>query len=357
MVKTKRILLLLPVAMSVTFLIASFYFSNSNNNAALAKLGGKGKSTVEPSQENFDIGMKRYKSDDVDGAIDSFLQAIYFARNTYQPDAYYWLGVCYFDKKLDSKAIDAFNKHVEQTIKPEPEAHIYLAYIYLRNNRLNEAEKEGNIALTQFGGGHGAKAQNVLGLIMAKEGHLETAEYHFLAALGDQPWRYTEAWMNYAENLMKRKDWAKAVMQLHGIINSKVLLKGVDYQKIYFDIGLCLLAKGDHQGAIDNWHEVLNINPSHADAHLNLAMLLDSENHVSSAIKEYKEFVRLSEDTERIAKVKDCIVILEQKLTPNIVLPQTKPSPYMNEQNAQQEKREAKDKDNLSQPNNDVSGF
>src|SRR5271170_2251881 len=101
MVKTKWMLILLPVTLSVTFLAPT---STCFNSAALAKLGGKGKSTVEPSQENFEIGMQRYKSEDVDGAIDSFLQAIYFARNSYQPDAYYWLGVCYFDKKLDSKA-------------------------------------------------------------------------------------------------------------------------------------------------------------------------------------------------------------------------------------------------------------
>jgi tetratricopeptide (TPR) repeat protein len=347
---------LLPVAMSLIFLAINLDWSNPNTNAAFAKLGGKGKSTVEPSQENFEIGQQRYKSNDLDGAIDSFLQAIYFARNTYNPDAYYWLGVCYFDKKLDTKAIDAFNKHIEQTIKPEPEAHIYLAYIYLRNNRLNEAEKEANIAIEQSIR-DSAKGENVLGLITAKQGHLKSAEYNFLAALGDEPWHYTEAWMNYAENLMKQKDWAKAVMQFRAIIHSKVLLKGVDYQKIYFDIGLCLLAKGDHQGAIDNWHEVLNLNPDNADAHLNLGMLLDSENHVSSAIKEYKEFVRLSEDTERIAKVKDCIIILEQKLTPNIMLPQTTSSPYMNEQKSKQEKSEAKSKESLTGPGPDASGF
>lgn len=347
----------MPMTLSLTSLAFTFGCFNSNCGSALAKLGGKGKSTVEPSQENFEIGMQRYKSEDLDGAIDSFLQAIYFARNSYQPDAYYWLAVCYFDKKLDSKAIDAFNKHVEQTIKPTPDAHVYLANLYLRNNRLREAENEAGVAIGQYPAGHAAKGYNVLGLIKAKQGSLPSAEYEFLTALGDPPWRYTEAWMNYAENLMKLKDWGKAITQFRNIINSKVLLKGVDYQKIYFDIGLCLLAKGDHQGAIDNWHEVLNINPSHADAHLNLAMLLDSENHISSAIKEYKEFVRLSEDNERIVSVKDRIIILEQKLTPLVEPPPVKASPYMTEQKSQHEKSEAKEKENLTEPDAKGSGF
>lgn len=353
---TKRLLVFLPIAISLMS-VAINPICSFRNGSAIAKLGGKGKSTAEPSQANFEIGRQRYKSGDLDGAIDSFLQAIYFARNSYNPEAYYWLGVCYSDKKVDAKAIDALNKHVEQTIKPTPEAHLLLAHIYLRNNRLGEAESEANTALGQYPGGHGSKAHNVLGLIKAKQGSWAAAEYQFLDALGDQPWHYTEAWMNYAENLMKQKDWGKAITQFRNIINSKVLLKGVDYQKIYFDIGLCLLAKGDHQGAIDNWHEVLNINPDNPDAHLNLAMLFDTENHISSAIKEYKEFIRLSDDAERITSVKDRIAILEQKLSPATEPPPVKRSAYTSEQKAQQEKSETKAKENLIQPQAGGSGF
>jgi tetratricopeptide (TPR) repeat protein len=364
MAKKVRMLVLLPVTIGLSFLAPVSGVLCSSTGAVFAKLGGKGKSTVEPSQENLDIGMQRYKNKDVDGAIDSFLQAVYFARNSYNPDAYYWLGVCYFDKKLDAKAIDALNKHSEQTIKPSPEAHVLLAQIYLRNDRLREAENEANIAMGQYPGGRAFKAHNVLGLIKAKQGLFPSAEYQFLDALGDQPWHYTEAWMNYAENFMKEKEWGKAVIQLRNIIHSKVLLKDVDYQKIYLDIGICLLAKGDHQGAIDNWHEVLNINPDNSDAHLQLAMILDSENHISAAIKEYKDFVRLSEDATRVASAKDQIAILEQKLAPQVEPPPVKPSPYMREKKddtdgtpALQERIETKEKETLSRPDAVGSGF
>src|ERR1700733_1950046 len=65
-------------------------------NQANAK--GHGKSTAEPSSENFDEGMRRFKAKEYDGAVDSFLQSIYFARNGYCPQGYFWLGKSYFAK-------------------------------------------------------------------------------------------------------------------------------------------------------------------------------------------------------------------------------------------------------------------
>ncbi|HEY9712940.1 MAG TPA: hypothetical protein V6C72_05695, partial [Chroococcales cyanobacterium] len=50
----------------------------------------------------------------------------------------------------------------------------------------------------------------------------------------------------------------------------------------------------------------------------------------SSAITEYKEFVRLSEDQNRVMKAKQRIAILEQKIGPGEADPiQVKPSPFM----------------------------
>ena len=136
----------------------------------------------------------------------------------------------------------------------------------------------------------------------------------YIEALGDPPWRYTEAWMNYAENLMKQKEWGSAITQLRAMLNHDKKLVGMNPQRIYLDIGICLLAKGDHQGAMDNWHEVLNYNPDNAAAHLQLALLLDSERHTSAAVKEYKEYIRLSPDNAQIAKIKNQVLLLEQKL-------------------------------------------
>jgi len=283
------------------------------NCCAFSKVRSSGKNTVDPSKQNFEIGLRKYKEHDLDGAIDAFLQAIYFARNSYNPEGYYWLGVSYQDKNVDAKAIEALKKSVEQSIKPVPEAHIHLAQLYLRNNRLDEAEYEASKALIDFHG-PAPEAHNIIGLICDKRGDLKRGQDEYIAALGDPPWRYTEAWMNYAENLMKQKEWGSAITQLRNMLNHNKPLKGMDPQRIYLDIGFCLLAKGDHQGAIDNWHEVLNYNPDNAAAHLQLGGLLDTERHWSAAIKEYKEYIRLSPDNTETAKIKNQVLLLEQKL-------------------------------------------
>lgn len=86
-----------------------------------------------------------------------------------------------------------------------PQAHIHLAQLYLRNDRLEDAEYEASKALVDFRG-PAPEAHNIIGLISDKRGEFKRGQDEYLEALGDPPWRYTEAWMNYAENLMKQKD-------------------------------------------------------------------------------------------------------------------------------------------------------
>lgn len=285
------------------------------STVTLAKLGTGGKSTVEPATQNFEIACTKYSKGDIDGAIDAFLQCIYFSRNYYHPEAYFRLAVCYMDKKQDGKAIEAFKKSIEQAIVASPEAHLDLAKIYLRNKRLDEAQNEAYQALRDYKG-KCPEAHNILGLVSEEKGQLFSAQTQFSEALGDEPWRYTEAWMNMAECLMKQKSWGDAVVQFHKMLNNKIVLQRLSYDKVFLDIGICLLAKGDHQGAIDSWREALNYNRNNADTHLQLAMLLDVEQHFSASIKEYQEFVRLSDDPVAVAKIKDRIIALDLKLAP-----------------------------------------
>jgi len=165
--------------------------------------------------------------------------------------------------------------------------------------------------------------------------------------------------MHLAELYMKEKEWAGALRQFNDMLHSKLGLKGLDYQKVLFNMGLCVLAKGDHQGAIDYWHECLNYNQSYAPAHLQLGMIFDVEQHFSSAIKEYREFVRYSKDEPAVARVKNRISVLEQKVGPQELPPEApKPSPYMREQEVEKEKQETKEKESLSTPSTSKeSGF
>jgi tetratricopeptide (TPR) repeat protein len=287
----------------------------------------KGQNTEVPSENNFTKGVAQFKSHDWDGAIDSFLQAIYFARNGYNPEAYFWLGKSYMAHHEDAKAIEALNKHIEQNMGGSPDGHYYLGEIYLRNDRLKEAELEASKSQTEFFG-KGEKAHNLHGKILAAKGDYGSAQWEFQRALGDQPWKYTDAWQNYAETYMKQKNWAQAFKQYSAIIAAANRLEDVDLQKCYLNVGLCELAKGNHQGAIDNYHQVLEINSNNADAHLNLGMVFDSESHFSSAVKEYSEFVRCSTDEKKVQKAKERITMLEQKIRPPDD-PVVKPSLYM----------------------------
>lgn len=341
----------LKSALAASIIAASFLVGNIifKLPSAQGKIVSKGKNTVTPSQENFETAMTKYKEKDLDGAIDAFLQAIYFSRNYFNPDAYYWLGVCYMDKKQDAKAIEALKKHCEQAIGATPEGHLRLGQLYLRNNRLKEAEQEAITAADHYNG-PGPKAKNLMGMIKEKQGFLPEAAFQYEEALGDPPWRYTEAWMNYAELEMKEKNWFGALRQFHNMLNSKIVLKDLDYEKVFLNMGLCLMAKGDHQGAIDHWHECLNYNPRNASAHLHLAMLFDTEQHFSSAINEYREFVRFSEDQAAVTRVKDRISKLEQQVNPTEIEPQApKPSPYMRKQQGYRETDEPVDGEPMKQ--------
>ena len=286
---------------------------NSGNLSAVAKKK-KGENTELPSEANFNKGVAFYKIRDFDSAADAFLQAIYFARNGYNSEAYFWLGKSYMAKHEDAKALEAFKKHIEQSIKESPDAHYYMGEIYLRNNQLKEAEDESMKATMEYGFG-GYKAHNLHGKIIMARGDYSNSRTEFMRALGDSPWTYTDAWMNYAESYMKEKDWANGYKQYSNMLVNPKKLEGLDLEKVTLNIGICVLAKGDHQGAINNFRQVLAMNGQNADAHLQMAMVFDSENHLSSAIKEYADFVRCSDNPKKIQTAKERIATLEQKMT------------------------------------------
>ena len=268
----------------ISFLLLSiftlFSLGSEVSTVALAKKN-KASTTVEPSEKNFKIGLKAYNDKSYDEAIDAFLQSIYFARNNYQPKAYYYLGMCYVAQNNDIKAIDAFKKCSEQTLEPIPDAKIELGKIYTKQKRLNEAMTVANEALCESGA-NGYRAQNLLGVIMECMGDLDSAKWHFEQALGTRPWTYTSAWENLIENAIKRKQYGEAVSNINALLTNEKPLKNVDFERVHLDLGLCYFAKGNLQGAIDAWHRVLDYNANNKDAHIQLAVLYDSEKHYSS---------------------------------------------------------------------------
>src|SRR5581483_2744387 len=124
------------LAMQTFCLIMPGYFAVQQSflplsgSIAWAKLGRKGKYTESEPERLYHEGERRLKNDDLDGAIDAFLQATYFARNGYYPEAYYWLGIAYMGKgNQDNKAIEALEKAVAQAVEEDTEALIAIAEI------------------------------------------------------------------------------------------------------------------------------------------------------------------------------------------------------------------------------------
>ncbi len=300
----------------------------------------KAPNTEDPMVKNHDLGMAFIAKGDWDSAIDAFLQSVYFARNNYAPDSYHFLGVSYMAKGQDLKAIEAGKKSVEQSTGGAFKTHILLAELYLRNKRLDEADAECSAAMNADSHTEeNLRGHYLYGRVFEARDSPWQAQLQYEYALGDKPWTFTDAWMAYTELMMKQKNWVAAIAQFNDMIKSEKVLKGMNYPHLYLDLGICLLAKGDHQGAMQNWHKGLSLNMAEPDIHLQLGMMFDAEKHISSAIKEYKEFVRYSVDQRKIAKAKQRLEMLEQMVAPPEAPYQVKPSPAMRKQQEQENGR------------------
>lgn len=276
----------------------------------------KGKNTVEPSEANFLAGQQAMKMGDYDGAIDAFLQAIYFARNNYNPKAYFLLGQSYKNKKMDGKAIEAYKKCVEQTMGPCGDAHTELAEVLIRNERFNEADRELAMALSDIEGPN-ARVYFLYGQLMEKQNYLDSATSNYIHALGDQPWTYMDAWMALTWLYMRQHNWSGAAVQYNRMLEREGELRqhGLNLEEVLINLGIANVSKGNHQGAMECWKKAIAVNPGSARAHLNLAKLFEMESHISSAVNEYSAYIRLaSPDDKELPKAKDKLLALQQQL-------------------------------------------
>ncbi|MBI1269683.1 tetratricopeptide repeat protein [bacterium] len=298
-----------------------------------AKFGRRGKNTHKPADENYETGLKKMRAEDLDGAIDAFSQAIYFARNGYHPEANYWLGVCYMGKGENKKAEDTLLRAISQSVEPMPQAWLAVAELRIRTGQsymqVRDALNNASKAKANY-----QQVSYLYGLYSYGRGEYMNAMSHFYRALGDKPWTWTKVWVKYAECKMQLKKWAEANREFNAILNTDTPLKDEPLERLYADIALCKLNLGDHQGAIDHWMRSLDYNKTNHEVWLQLGMLYESEKHYSSAVKAYKNFLRYCPTGDpRGQQCKDRITKIEHMLNPNETAPQpAKPSPYMRQQ-------------------------
>jgi tetratricopeptide (TPR) repeat protein len=314
--------------------------------AALAKKKEIIENTVGPSDKNYKLGIKCFEHGDFDGAVDAELQSIYYSRNGYQPDAYFQLGLAYQSKQDYNKAYEALTKSVGQAMKGGNEAHLALSQVCTSLKKYQEAQNEAARAFEglPYGGSYlWGRIKYQQGYNLEEWGNTEAALGCYAECLGKWPWKYWWPWIRFNECLMKLKKWSEAYQSLEKMLLSDQKIKDIDEERIHLDMGICALAKGNHQAALDNWHKVLDYNPDNKEAHLQLALLLDSEQHLKSAITEYKYFVRMAGEGDdiRLKQVETRISLLEQMQGKvDAPPPPVPPSLYMRNKDKEKQKEQ-----------------
>jgi tetratricopeptide (TPR) repeat protein len=302
------------------------------------------ENTSGASAKNYEAGVKMFERGDFDGCIDAELQAVYFSRNGYEPKAYYQLGLGYQSKKDYQKAYDALSKSCTQAMDNANEAHLALSQVCNSMKKYDEAMKEVIKAMNgiMYDSPLYKRCLMQQAIVLDDEGHPRDAITKYAECLGTKAWSDWEPWIRLAECNMKVKEWNDAYKCLDGMLTTNRTVKGLDFERVHLDMGICALAKGNHQGAMDNWHKTLEYNPDNKEAHLQLALLLDSEKHMKSAINEYKYFLRQagSGDDPRINQVQTRIALMEQMLHKEEPVAPVEPSPYMRNQQKEMEKQQ-----------------
>lgn len=297
------------------------------------------KATVEPSELNMKEGLIKMKMGDYEGAEDNFLQAVYFSRNHYNPQAYLMLGLSRKATRKYAKAIEAFKEHLKQVTEPSPNGRIDLAECYMEVGKMEEAKAEVEKAASEADW-KDKRPMYAMGKLCERLGEVGLAKGHYYQALGDRPWTYTEAWMGLARCYVKMKDYNEALKEYRAIISSAV--KRVDWVELYYNMGQCLYQRGDHQGAIDHWLYALKENPDSFECHLALGSIFDEEKHISSAVKSYENAIRCAPKGYDTNKIDQRLLFLQSKLQQKEAAKPVRPSPFMRQE--QQDAQNAMEK-------------
>lgn len=305
--------------------------------------------TVEPTELHMKEGMRLMKMKDWEGAADEFLQACYFARNKYCPQGWQYLGLCYKNQKAYGKAIEAFQNHLKQTTEKSPDAHVDLAECFMETGDFKKAEEQITQARVDADW-HNTRPWYAMGELWEKMNRPSDALGAYCTALGDRPWKYTEAWMGKArcEIRLTPPRYNDALKDYRDIIEAG--LKDVDWVELYYNMAMCLYKRGDHQGAIDHLLEALKNNPDHFESHLTLAHIFDEEKHITSAINRYEHALRTAPKTANTDAINKRLVYLQGQLKATERDKEVKPTPYMRQIDQQ-------DQPSKAPINPDNSGF
>lgn len=325
---------------------------------------GKDKATADPAKNSIKLGETAMYKKDYDTAIDQFKQAIYFARNQYNPLAWKYLGMAYKAQREYPKAIEAFNTHLKQVTAPSIAARCDLADCYVNMGDYAQARKEIQKANVESQGDTDAIVSAQMAKLAEKMGEYEKALDYFDIAIKRDP-HLTMALMGRARmevriGITKNRDQMmnNGLKHYLEIIDNRHENFGIDYEEAYYNMAQVFYKKGDHQNCIDHLHYALKDTPNSFQCHLALGKVFDDEKHFASAVKEYEKAIANAPRGTDVEKIKTRILFLQQKASggEQQAVPSIKPSPLMRQQVNQQKQGGLSNPYDNKKPSGD-SGF
>ena len=160
-----------------------------------------------------------------------------------------------------------------------------------RSGRLEEAEAAYRSILKVDR--HHAPTLHLLGLVVSQRG--EPAQG---ASLIEKSLRIDaaqpDAWFNLGLLKIQLGDIIAAIKAFRHVIDLRP-----DHSESHFQIGALLQRRNDQAGSEDAYSKAVEINPNHAGAVLNRGVLRHSRGHITQAISDFKNFIRLCPDDSR----------------------------------------------------------
>ena len=223
---------------------------------------------------------------------------------TGNPAVYYYLGKSLFEAGDDAAAEQAFRKASE--LKPEMKyAHFFLGNIHLRGERFTEAaeEYEKETALAP----DNDRVWFQLGQAYARAGEDDKALAALEKSSGIDPSK-SDSYMEMAAIHEKRKDRTKADEAYQKVI----ALDPKNAATSFFNIGVHAWNENHDREATQAFRKAIEVDPSYAAAHRELARTLTRMQDFEGAVQHYEQYLMLSPSAPDAKEIKEMIVALKR---------------------------------------------
>jgi len=218
-------------------------------------------------------------------------------------NVYYYLGKSLFETHDDAGAEQAFRKGLE--LKPDMKgAHFFLGNIKLRGEQYADAaaefEQESNLTPDND------SVWFNLGTAYSKAGQDEKAIAAFEKVGAINPTR-SDAYMQMADVYERRNDRAKAEEMYQKVI----ALDPTNAARSFYNMGVHAWNESKDKEAAQAFRKSVEIDPSYAPAHKELARVLTKLQDFQGAVQHYQEYLKLNPQAPDAKEIRDTIALLK----------------------------------------------